>query len=61
MSQLSSEEQDLLVMFACTALPGVIISLGVLPRPETVAGTAFEIAEAMIAEVKKRTETEENN
>lgn len=48
------EYNDSLRLFAGIALPGVMGRMSIFATPDMVAKEAFDIAEAMIVEFKKR-------
>lgn len=48
------EEQTMLAMYAGIALPGIIGRASSYISPEEIGEKAFDIAEAMIVEYKKR-------
>lgn len=50
------EKNEMLVIYATVALPGVIITAGGTLNPEKISSDAFNVAEAMVDEYVKRTE-----
>jgi hypothetical protein len=50
--------QEMLALYAGIALPGVIGRAGMFYDPAEVAKDCFDVAEAMIVELAKRTQNE---
>lgn len=53
------EKNEMLLLLAGIALPGIITTKGGTLFPERIANEAFDLAEAMLTEFKKRTQEEQ--